>query len=121
MPTTDRFTVVAARPVKVAFSVLLTLARLTKPVAPVRPNVTAPLNVDEIVSMLVIEAGVTDVRISTLRMSSPSPPSRLSSAFSVLVVPAEPPSEESKLSSPVSPVHVFVLVVSDLEHGFLSH
>ena len=97
-----------------AASELLTLARLTKPVTPVRPNVTAPLNVDEIVSMLVIEAGVTAVRISTLRMSLPSPPSRLSSAFSVLVVPADPASEESKVSSPVSPVNVFELVVSGL-------
>ena len=93
---------------------LLTLARLTKPVEPESPNVTAPLNVDEIVSIFLMPIGVTAVRISTLRMSVPSPPSRLSSAFSVLVVPAEPPSEESKVSSPVSPVNVFVLVVSDL-------
>ena len=81
-----------------------------RPVAVDRSNATAAVNVADTDSMFANVVGVTAVLIVATISSVPAPPSRRSPEFRVCSeVDDNPP---SNVSLPVSPVKVFVPVVS---------
>ena len=69
-------------------------------------------------SMLAKVVGVTEVLMTANNSSVPLPPLRLSPEFNVWRLEELKPA--SKVSLPAVPANVFVPVVRDLKHGFIS-
>ena len=89
------------------------LAMLVSPEAFDRSStLVAPVFVKVMDSIAVIDVGVTEPVMTATSSSLPAPPSKLSPEFRVCRLPVDNP--PSNVSSPESPVNLFVPVVSVL-------